>query len=37
MNNSEEEQQARRCIEIYDLVGPQNGLFRIDRQIQAYV
>lgn len=30
----EEEQQARRCIEIYDLVGPQNGLFEIDRQIR---
>jgi ferritin len=30
----EEEQQARRCIEIFDLVGPQNGLFEIDRQIR---
>lgn len=30
----EEEQQARRCIEIYDLVGPENGgLYKIDKEI----
>jgi ferritin len=30
----EEEQQARRCIEIYDLIGiEQDGLWRIDKEI----
>lgn len=30
----EEEQNARRCIELYDLIGPENGgLFRIDKEI----
>jgi ferritin len=30
----EEEQQARRCIELYDLIGTEDGgLFRIDKEI----
>lgn len=30
----EEEQQARRCIEIYDLIGTEDGgLYRIDKEI----
>ena len=30
----EEEQQARRCIEIYDLIGPESGgLYKIDKEI----
>jgi ferritin len=30
----EEEQQARRCLEIYDLIGTENGgLYRIDKEI----
>jgi ferritin len=30
----EEEQQARRCIEIYDLIGTEvGGLYRIDKEI----
>jgi ferritin len=30
----EEEQQARRCLEIYDLIGiEQDGLWRIDKEI----
>jgi ferritin len=31
----EEEQQARRCIEIFDLIGTENGgLYRIDKEIR---
>jgi ferritin len=31
----EEEQQARRCLEIYDLIGVQDGgLYRIDKEIK---
>lgn len=31
----EEEQQARRCLEIYDLIGTEDGgLYRIDKEIQ---
>lgn len=29
----EEEQQARRCIEIFDLMNPKDALFDIDREI----
>lgn len=29
----EEEQQARRCVEIFDLMNPKDALFDIDRQI----
>lgn len=30
----EEEAQARRCLELYDLIGPKDGgLFRIDKEI----
>jgi ferritin len=30
----EEEQQARRCIEVYDLIGTEDGgLYRIDKEI----